>query len=175
MGSHLAETARAAGVSTAAPYRHFRNREDLIAEIARRGFTIFGETLERAFNDGRPSPIAAFFAMGPAYLEFARSNPGYYVAMFESGISISGDPDLAVANERAIGVLKQAALRLSDHLPLDRRPPATMIANHIWALSHGVVELFARGEPGARAPFSPEEMLESGCGIYLRGVGLIPF
>ena len=49
-----------------------------------------------------------------------------------------------------------------------------MVSHHIWALSHGVVELFARGAPGARAPFSPEELLESGTGIYLRGRGLIP-
>ena len=49
-----------------------------------------------------------------------------------------------------------------------------MVANHIWALSHGVVELFGRGRPGARAPYSAEEMLESGVSIYLRGLGVIP-
>jgi len=48
------------------------------------------------------------------------------------------------------------------------------VANHIWALSHGVVELFARGAPGGRAPYSAEEMLETGSGIYLRGLGIIP-
>ena len=49
-----------------------------------------------------------------------------------------------------------------------------MVANHLWAFSHGVVELFARGRPGGRAPYSAEEMLESGTVIYLRGLGLIP-
>ena len=49
-----------------------------------------------------------------------------------------------------------------------------MIANHIWAMSHGVVELFARGEPGTNTPYSPEDLLESGIGIYLRGLGVIP-
>ena len=45
---------------------------------------------------------------------------------------------------------------------------------HVWALSHGVVELFARGTPGTRSPFPPEDLLETGIGVYLRGLGLIP-
>ena len=49
-----------------------------------------------------------------------------------------------------------------------------MVSQHIWAMSHGVVELFARGAPGARSSFSPEELLEAGVGIYLRGLGIIP-
>ena len=48
-----------------------------------------------------------------------------------------------------------------------------MVADHIWALSHGVVELFSRGKPGGRSPISPEDMLESGTLIYLRGLGVI--
>ncbi len=174
LGFTLAEAARAAGVSPAAPYRHFRNREDLIEEVARQGFVIFGEQLERAFDEGRPSPLSSFSAAGRAYLTFARTNPGHYDAMFGARISIAANPDLALAASRAMSVLVRAAANLSEQLPADRRPPATMVANHIWALSHGVVELFARGQPGSRAPFSADEMLESGTGIYLRGLGLIP-
>jgi hypothetical protein len=73
-----------------------------------------------------------------------------------------------------MSVLVRSAERLAAHLPADRRPPASMVANHIWALSHGVVELFGRGRPGGRAPYSAEEMLESGTAIYLRGLGVIP-
>ena len=40
-------------------------------------------------------------------------------------------------------------------------------------MSHGIVELYTRGKPGGRTPFTPEELLESGIGIYLRGLGLI--
>ena len=48
-----------------------------------------------------------------------------------------------------------------------------MFSAHIWALSHGVVELFARNSPGTRSPYSPEDLLETGIGVYLRGLGLI--
>jgi AcrR family transcriptional regulator len=174
LGFTLAEAARVAGVSAAAPYRHFRGRDELIEEVARQGFAMFADRLERAWNDGRPSALSAFMALGRAYIDFARGNPGYYVAMFESGVSIAGDPELALAADRAISVLVRAAERLTAHLPVERRPPARMVANHVWAFSHGVVELFARGRPGGWAPYSAEEMLESGTGIYLRGLGVIP-
>ena len=174
LGFTLAEAARDAGVSSAAPYRHFRGRDELIEEVAQQGYGMFADRLERAWNDGRPSALSAFMATGRAYLDFARENPGHYIAMFESGVSIAGNPELARAADRAMSVLVRAAERLAAPLPADRRPPAPMVANHIWAFSHGVVELFARGSPGGRAPYSADEMLESGTAIYLRGLGVIP-
>ncbi|MDM7458401.1 MAG: TetR/AcrR family transcriptional regulator [Paracoccus sp. (in: a-proteobacteria)] len=170
----LTEAARRAGVSAAAPYRHFKGRDDLIEEVARQGFVEFAGRLEAAFDSGRPHALTAFLRMGQAYLDFARDRPGYYMAMFESGLSIASNVDLAAASERALGVLVDGAEGLSARLPPDRRPPTRMVANHIWAFSHGVVELFGRGRPGSRSPVSPSEMLESGVIVYLRGLGVIP-
>src|SRR5215216_2355124 len=62
-GFTLSEAARLAGVSAAAPYRHFNDRDALIAEVAMRGFA----------------------RMGEAYLGFAREEPGFYGAMFAPG------------------------------------------------------------------------------------------
>ena len=76
LGFTLAEAARAAGVSPAAPYRHFRGREELIEEVARQGFVMFADALERAAAAGGPSALRALFEIGRAYLEFARSHPG---------------------------------------------------------------------------------------------------
>lgn len=172
-GFTLAEAAKQAGVTPAAVYRHFAGREELIAEAARQGYEIFADLMEYAYDTGGPSALRAFEATGRAYLAFARRYPGHYVAMFESGISLNANPDLAMAAARGQAVLSRAAEALSQHIPPEKRPPAAMFSAHIWALSHGVVELFARGSPGAKAPFPPEELLESGIGIYLRGLGLI--
>ena len=73
-----------------------------------------------------------------------------------------------------MGVLEKAAEELSQHIPVEKRPPPQMFSAHIWALSHGIVELFARGSPGTQSPFPPEDLLESAIGVYLRGLGLIP-
>ncbi|MEM9583139.1 MAG: TetR/AcrR family transcriptional regulator [Pseudomonadota bacterium] len=172
-GFTVAEAAKSAGVTPAAVYRHFDGRESLIAECALQGHRIFGDLMEHAYADGQPSALSAFEATGRAYLAFARKFPGHYMAMFESGLSLQASPDLAVASARSRGVLERAATALSEHIPEDKRPPASMFSSHIWAMSHGVVELFARGAPGAKAPFPPEDLLEAGIGIYLRGLGLI--
>ncbi len=173
-GFTLSEAAKAAGVTPAAVYRHFDGREDLIAEAALQGYEIFADLMEYAFQKGQPSALASFEATGRAYLAFARKYPGHYVAMFESGISINRKPELARVAHRALGVLERAAVELSQHIPPQKRPPAQMVSAHIWAMCHGVVELFARGSPGTKSPFPPEDLLESGIGVYLRGLGLVP-
>lgn len=173
-GFTLSEAAKAADVTPAAVYRHFAGRDDLLAEVARQGYDIFAALMEFAFNDGQPSALAAFEATGRAYLAFARKYPGHYMAMFESGLNLSAHPDLAIVAQKARAVLERAAESLSQHLPAAKRPPGTMVSAHIWAMSHGVVELYMRGAPMARSPFPPEDLLEAGIGIYLRGLGLLP-
>ena len=172
-GFTLSEAAKQAGVTPAAVYRHFAGREDLIAEASRQGYEIFADLMEFAYDKGQPSALASFEATGRAYLAFARKYPGHYISMFESGISINHSPDLARVAGRAMGVLEKAAEKLAENIPENTRPPSRMVSAHIWAMSHGVVELFGRGSPGQKSPFPPEELLESGIGIYLRGLGLI--
>jgi AcrR family transcriptional regulator len=173
-GFTLSEAAKVAEVTPAAVYRHFAGRDELIAEGARQGYEIFAALMEFAYNDAKPSALAAFEATGRAYLAFARKYPGHYQAMFESGLTLNAHPELAAVAAKARGVLEKAATTLSEQLPPDKRPPATMFSAHIWAMSHGVVELFARGSPGSKSPYPPEDLLEAGIGIYLRGLGLLP-
>src|ERR687884_944231 len=70
-GFTFAEAARSAGVSPAAPYRHFRDRDDLMADVARQGFERFEAMLAVAWNNGLPDPLTAFGNIGKAYLAFA--------------------------------------------------------------------------------------------------------
>jgi AcrR family transcriptional regulator len=172
-GVTFAEAARFAGVSPAAPYRHFRDRDELLANVALRGFTLFEAALTRAWNDGQPDAFAAFERMGRAYLEFARTEPAYYSAMFEAGVPLEISQELRDAGERAFTVIRTAAERLVAQLPAARRPPALMVALHVWAMAHGIASLFGRGDAGRRrVPMSPDELLEAGVLVYLRGLGL---
>ena len=173
-GFTLSEAARGAGVTPAAVYRHFQGREDLIAEAALQGYAIFADRMETAYARGQPSALKAFLNTGAAYLDFARDQPGHYVAMFESGVSINRSAELHTTATRALAVLETAASDLSQHIPREKRPPPQMFAAHVWALSHGVVELFQRGSPGTKSPFPPEDLLETGIGVYLRGLGILP-
>jgi AcrR family transcriptional regulator len=171
-GFTFAEAARQAGVSPAAPYRHFRDRDSLMADVARRGFGRFAAALTAAWDEGRPTPSAAFDRLGKAYLAFARTEPAYYSAMFESGLELKQFPEVQEAGEKAFAVLRGACETLAATLPADKRPPALMMALHIWALAHGVASLFGRGDAARRPiPMTPEELLEAATLIYLEGLG----
>jgi len=172
-GFTFADAARSAGVSPAAPYRHFRDRDELLSSIAQRGFEQFEAVLNTAWDDGRPDTVTAFERVGKAYLAFAREEPAFYSAMFESGLPVDINPALQAAGERAFGIIRAAAERLAALAPPGiPRPPALMMALHIWSMSHGVASLFARGDAARRKlPMSAEDLLEAEVLIYLRGLG----
>ena len=170
-GFTIAEAARGAGVSPAAPYRHFKDRDALIADVAEGGFEVFTKGLEEAWAEGKPTPREAFFRMGRAYLAFAREEPAYYIAMFESGLSFRDYPSLQGAGDRAFAVLRGACEAVIATLPGDKRPPAMMMALHVWSLTHGMAGLFARGDAARRPiPMEPEDLLEAAMLIYLDGL-----
>jgi AcrR family transcriptional regulator len=172
-GFTIAEAARLAGVSPAAPYRHFRDADALLAEVALRGFERLAATLSAAWNEGRPDPVAAFEALGSAYLGFARTEPAYYAAMFETRLATESYPPLDAEANRAFGVLREAAELLAAQLPKPDRPPPLMVALHVWALSHGIASLFCRPDRSRRKlPMAPEELLEAGVLLYLQSLGL---
>jgi AcrR family transcriptional regulator len=172
-GFTFADAARWAGVSPAAPYRHFRDREELLADIARRGFEQFSAALAKAWDEGRPDVMSAFDRLGKTYLDFAKREPSYYSAMFEAGVALDTDPQLREVSENAFAVLRAAAEKLVALMPAQGRPPALMVALHIWSMTHGIASLFARGDAARRAlPMPPDELLEAAVLIYLRGLGL---
>lgn len=172
-GFTFAEAARWAGVSPAAPYRHFRDREELLANVALRGFEAFEQSLARAWDNGRPNAMAALDRLGKAYLAFARTEPAYYSAMFETGVAPDANADLQAAGDRAFAILRMAAEALIADMPVKTRPPALMLALHIWAMAHGIASLFGRGDAARRPlPMTPEDLLEAGVLVYLQGLGL---
>ena len=155
-GFTFADAARSAGVSAAAPYRHFRDREALLAT---------------GWAGGTPAVVTAFHNIGRASLAFARAEPAYYAAMFESGLPPDLNVELRAAGDRAFGVLRSAAETLVALLPAGNRPPALMMSLHVWSLSHGIASLFGRGDAGRRSlPMTAEELLESAMLVYLQGL-----
>jgi AcrR family transcriptional regulator len=173
-GFAFADVARAVGVSPAAPYRHFRDRQALLTEVARRAFERFAAELDTAWNGGKPDPVRAIENCGLAYLAFARREPAAYAAMFEAGLPTSDDPILIQASDRVLAVLRRAAEAACAAAAPGSRPPALMVALHIWALAHGVAALFV-GRSDAirrRLPMPPEDLLEAGLLVYLQSLGI---
>jgi AcrR family transcriptional regulator len=168
VGFTLVEAARRAGVSAAAPYRHFKDREALVAEVCRRGFAEFGRLLSGAWVGAEADLSGAFRRMGQSYLAFAREEPGYYGAMFAPGPTKSPHRPGRAARD-TFAALQTAIAQITGR---DRGDPngLDLLAYEVWALSHGIAMLTAAGFFGAapHAP-APSEVLDAGVGALIAG------
>ena len=174
-GFTFADAARSAGVSSAAPYRHFRDRDALIADVARRGFELFAAHLEPRLERRPPRPLSALSRISAAPTSPSpATSPPTTRRCSRPGCPLDDDPTLRQAGDRAFAVLRNASETLCARLAARKRPPALMMSLHVWALSHGIASLFARGDGGRRRlPMTPEDLLEAGMLIYLHGLGVI--
>ena len=142
-GFTLAEAAKLVGVTAAAPYRHFADRNALLGELARQGFEIFADRLKVAWGNGAPDPITAAQRMGQAYQEFARQEPGLYSAMFGS-VQTLNSPGPGTAADNALETLRKAAAAILAQFGAPESG-AKDLALEIWSLSHGVAMLTLAG------------------------------
>jgi AcrR family transcriptional regulator len=154
----LTEAARRAGVTPAAPYRHFAGRDALLAELARQGFETFGARIEAAWDDGRPDAQAAMRAMCAAYLKFAREETGLYAAMFGQAATLA-DPQAGGAADHALEILWRAAVAWLQQAGAPAQG-ARHVALQIWALAHGVAMLTISGHFDSAKGADPAAVLE---------------
>jgi AcrR family transcriptional regulator len=132
------------GVSQPAPYRHFANRDALLAAVAADGFERFRNTLVAARHEARGNE--AFLQSCLAYLEFARANRGVYRLMFASRLLRDADDEpLDRAASAAFDFLLEGVAKTA---PLER---VRAIAVWIWSTLHGLAMLEAEGLAGGPA------------------------
>ena len=173
-GFAIAELARILGVSTAAPYRHFRDRDSLLAEVARRGFEGLQTELAGAIKGAGTNPVAALERCAQAHLAFAGREASMYAAMFEAQLPSGQHPELSAAHNAAFLILRRAAEAACNSSHAPRRPPGHMVALHVWSLTHGIATLFLGrdGSANQRLPMSPEDLLEAGLLVYLQSLDM---
>ena len=136
----LREVARRTGVSHAAPYRHFRDREMLLRELARIGFVRLGGTMAQAMSPDLSSTRAQFVAAAQACIGFACQNPGLYRLMFSSDADKTIDPPLHDAAMKTFGILLDLLERGQRNGSF--RPVAvSALAAASWAQVHGLAML----------------------------------
>jgi AcrR family transcriptional regulator len=128
----LRELARKVGVSPAAVYRHFPNKEALLAELSREGLRILG-TAQREAYEAAGGGAGGFAETGRAYVRFALAHPALFRLIFAHG-----DPQHFAKRETdpARDMLEQATAELTGG-----GPAAERLANQAWAIAHGVAML----------------------------------
>jgi AcrR family transcriptional regulator len=144
-GLTLRAVGEALGVSRTALYRHFSNKQALVAAVAREGFRMLRTALVDAWEgNGRGQP--GFDAMGAAYLGFAVAHPSHYRVMFGRFVeSCARDPELIEEANAAFQALVDALVDQQRDGRVRRDDPVTL-ARFIWALTHGIAMLVIDGQ-----------------------------
>jgi AcrR family transcriptional regulator len=152
-GWSLRELARDVGVSPAAPFNHFEDRAALIAAVAEAGFRELVATQAAALACASDEPKARLRALSAAYVEFARRNGAYFLAMFHADLgSWKRFPKLREAAHVAF-VLLQATVRAAGRSERD--------ALIVWSLVHGAATLWISGPLRDHAHAGPEQLVEA--------------
>jgi AcrR family transcriptional regulator len=139
----LREVARRAGVSHNAPYRHFRDKEELLAVLAAGGFDRLTDSMTKAAAPVTGS-LERFRAIGRGYVKFALRYPQHFAVMFE----VPWRPELCRQTEeaggRAFGTLVRHVeeCQADGLLPAGDARPYALLA---WSMVHGVAKLAVSG------------------------------
>ena len=171
-GFAVAELARAVGVSSAAPYRHFRDRDAVVAEVARRGFDQLATEMRAAADAPGGNAITALERCAQAHLSFSAREKPVYAAMFEPDFPVSSHAELSRARDAAFAVLRRMAHVACDQSRAPSRPPALMVALHIWSMTHGIASLYVSHDGAGQLAMTPAELLEAGLLVYLQSLQL---
>jgi AcrR family transcriptional regulator len=141
-GFSLAEAGRRVGVSAAAPYRHFEDRESLLAAVAVRALNEFGAMVAAASSPPGLAPETRLAAMGAAYVRFAGERRALFESVFSSGIDKSKYPEIHAAEACIDEPLDQAVLAFFPGDPA----AAAALAGALIATVHGHATLLLDGE-----------------------------
>src|SRR5580658_8250461 len=145
-GFSMAEASRRLGVTTAAPYRHFADRDELLAAVATRALTVFAEMLSTAADaaaDAVDTPAQRLAAMAGAYVRFAAQQRPLFDTLFNSGLDKSRYPELQRAWE-PVDTLLTVVLEVCD----GDAAAADALADAVEATAHGYAMLLIDGEYG---------------------------
>lgn len=173
-GFTLADACRRAGVSTAAPYRHFADRQAVVEALVERGF----DTLEarmRARADGHPlGSIDRIVLIGQAYVAFAVEDPALFRLMFGR----SPDPDpvepMDQVGDSCFGAVLEAITALQQQRGLQSGDQLDL-AMPLWAVVHGVAMLLIDGAFARKAPdVDPEALIDRTTRRFFAGLGAVP-
>jgi AcrR family transcriptional regulator len=138
----LTEAAARAGVSAAAPYRHFADKEALLAAVAEAGFRKLREALVEAA--GSRKGVERIAAVGAAYVRFGRDEPAAFRLMFSSDVDKLRHPQLLEAAFAALGTVLSVVSEAQGAGELPGDDPSA-VAVPLWGLAHGLAMLQASG------------------------------
>ena len=165
--------ARRAGVSHTAPYRHFADKEALLAAVAEEGFRTFGQRLEAAAMT-TDDPLKRLAAIGQAYVRYALAHPVHYRVMFGSyDITDSDYPTLIEAAQLSYQVLLNAIVSGQSAGAIRPGEPQ-LLATTAWSLTHGLAMLLLENCLTQAQASDPEALTGAVNDLLISGLATSP-
>ena len=147
----LREAAQRAGVSQTAPYRHFADKEALLAAVAEEGFRSLSAAIADALG-GEGEVLDRLHAAGHAYVGFAAAHPAHYQAMFGGAVpDRSKHPSLKAAADQGPQLMREA-VEAAQAAEVLRPGDPTPIVLTMYAVMHGLSRLVIDGELDRSTP-----------------------
>jgi len=164
----LREVARMAGVSHNAPYRHFHDKEELLAALAAEGFDRLTAAMVKTAKSATGA-MERFRASGRGYVEFALSHPQHFALMFEHERGFSGYPQSQPGGKRAFATLVGfvEACQEEQVLPPGDARPFALLA---WSMVHGVAKLAISGRLPMSEPADVLNFTDAATAALARGL-----
>lgn len=165
----LRGVAREAGVSPAAPYHHFKDKQELVLAVGKLGFEELGEAMEVEINRIGGTVNDRITAIGVAYVLFARDNPALYRLMYDCSRNMESLPPEMHENEHSAYALVRNAMIEAGRASADNDIDVELATVAAWCVAHGIAEMggFAQFAPlkqalGGELNFYRELLLRSG-------------
>jgi AcrR family transcriptional regulator len=169
----LRDAARRAGVSAGAPYRHFRDKEELLAAVAADAAERIGAVMVEAVARAGSEPLARFRATGIAYVRFAVTNPAHFRVMNRPGMA-ARVPEPQRAAEEAWRQQEYRALAEAQARGEIAAVPLEEIMAAAYCLVHGLAHAIVEGQEGFRGLDADAATAVAMAVTGVFGVGLIP-
>jgi AcrR family transcriptional regulator len=142
---NLREVARKAGVSHAAPYRHFADKEALIAAIATDGFRKLEAHLRKSNDSRKRTTSSRLVALGQAYVQFALKHVDHFRVMFILHRERDAYPELHIASKACFNVLVTTIAEGQAKGDLHEGDPV-LLSEIMWSSMHGMSMLLSNGQ-----------------------------
>jgi AcrR family transcriptional regulator len=142
----LRKVAARAGVSHAAPYAHFVDKQALIAAVSTEGYHRLDRRIRTARNTHTDDPLRMFIEAGWAYVRFAQEDPAYFKITLSGVVEKEEEyPSLVEATANAYQMFREIITKCKQAGIL-RDDPTDLLATGIWGSIHGLVMLVLDGQ-----------------------------
>lgn len=166
----MIDAARRAGVSSAAPYRHFKDKDALLEAVREVAFMALNESIETTVAEFSPGSAEFIIALGKGYIRFVTSHPNYYDLMWGKLSARAMEKEQSDMKETGFDLLANAVQAWCDASGLEGNDPVDL-ATKLWAMAHGISALTMNNHIGIFLPDADiYALIESSTYTFLGGL-----